>query len=258
MKTQLLNKIYNVPITLSDEQFVKIGTDLDIYSMINSKVRSIDSVSVTVMDLMNARDNDAGRSFLIGTDSTGDYTFVGCTGIEFGDSTGKPYALYDATTNVFVGYYRLDPAAKVVQIADNSDIENDKEYVAVAISDAQTSLIPQAIKAMALLKVVLGKGIDKIMSLTQTDGTTNTVIDFSLLENQYTNDLVSVKVCTLQAKLWKRLQFPFYTSFAGTQYDAGEAVQITKARGTETLYMLVFFKDDYGNVSFPFVYVINP
>ena len=216
MKTQLLNKIYNIPISLTDEQFLKIGSDIDIYCMLNSKVRSIDAASVTVMDLLNARDNDAARSFLIGTDATGDYTFVGCTGPEFGDSTGKPYALYDATTSAFVGYYRLDPAAKVVNIADNSDIENEKEYVAVATSDAQTALIPQAIKAMALLKVVLGRGIDKIMSLTQTDGTANTVINFSLLENQYTNDLVSVKVCTLQAKLWKRLQFPFYTTFSGT------------------------------------------
>lgn len=258
MKTQILNKVYNTPITITEEQFLKIGADLDVYCISNSKLRSIDTISLSLMDIMNTRDNDIARSFLIGTDATGDYTFVGCTGVEFGDSTGKPYAVYDATDYAFVGYYRLDPAQKIVYIADSSTIESSKQYLAIGISDMPTSLIPAMVKAQAMLRVILARTLTNIMGLVQTDGTANTVVDFQLYANQYTADLSAVKVCTVPAKQYKRLQFPFYTSFAGTWYDIGQAVQITAVRNTETLYMLVFFKDTYNNVSFPFIYVINP
>jgi hypothetical protein len=71
MNQQVQNSIVNVPVSLTTEQFVQVGNTLPVYGMVSSKVRSVAALQSTVLDLMNVKDNDMGRNFLISIDSTG-------------------------------------------------------------------------------------------------------------------------------------------------------------------------------------------
>ena len=259
MKTTIFNKVYNVPVTIDSEQFVKIGADLDIYVLQNTRLRSVDSISANALDIFGSKYNDKAHSFLIAVDSTGKWSFTGGT-TEMEDSTSLTYALFDATTFAFVGFYTLASAGLVTYVSGGNNIANDGEYVAHIIDDVPVSLANAALQAQAALKMIVAKGLDKILNVTEvTDSTNNRLtVTVQLLANQYTCDISSYKVCVLNSKFWKRLQFPFHTAFSGTWYDVGQAVAANYTLDTETRYILLFFKDTYSNVSFPLIYAINP
>jgi hypothetical protein len=260
MKTTIFNKTYNVPISIESEQFVKIGADLDMYSYQSAKVRSSDTMSASIIDIVNCMHSDIPRAFLIETDATGDYSFTGGTAEDFGDSTNLPYALYDSTSFDFIGFYRLDTAGAIVHIAGADDIANDSTYVARVLTDTPFSLLDGAVKAYAAFKSAVAKGMDKILSMVEvTDTTAQTLtVTFKVLANQYTFELASVKYAVIDSKFYKRLQFPFHTTFEGSFSAIGTEFEEVFTLDTNTRFILMWFKDIYGNVSYPLVYVVNP
>lgn len=260
MKTTIFNKTYNVPITIESEQFIKIGADLDMYSLQSSKVRSSDTLSASIIDIVNCAHADIPRAFLIETDVTGDYVFTGGTVTDFGDSTNLPYAVYDATSFDFVGFYRLDAAGVITHIAGADSIANDSTYVVRVLTDTPFSLLNGAVTAIAAFKSAIAKGMDKILSMAEvTDTTAGTLtVTFKVLENQYTFELDSVKYAVIPSKYYKRLQFPFHTTFEGSFSAIGTEFEEVFTLDTDTRFILIWFKDIYGNVSYPLIYVVNP
>ena len=260
MKTTIFNKTYNVPITLDGEQFIKVGADLDMYSLQNAKVRACDTMSVSAIDIINPMYSDVPRAFLIKTDSTGDWSFVGGTAGDFADSTNMPYALYNHSTYAFAGFYNLDTGGAADHIAGIDGIANDSTYVARVLTDSPLSFISGVVDSVAMLKAAITKGIDKVLSATEVvDTTAHTLtLTFTIFENQYTFELTSFKYAVIASKYWKRLQFPFHTTFEGSWNNLGTDIELEFAEDGDTSFILIWLKDTYGNVSYPLIYVVNP
>lgn len=258
MKTTIFNKTYNVALTIDSEQFITVGTALDMYILSNSKLRTIDNISPAVFDIQSSKWGDMPRVFIIETDATGDWAFTGGDAGDFGDSTNIPYALYDATTFAFAGFYNLAAAGTLTYLIGEDSVANDSTYIAMPMSDVPLSLIDGAVKARAAYTAIMAKGVANVMTISEVDDTVNKNVGVLVQANQYTTDIEQQKLVVLPAKYQKRLQFPFHTAFEGTWYDVGTSVSKSFALDSETVYILVFFKDVYGNVSFPQIYVVNP
>jgi hypothetical protein len=70
MKTQIFNKTYDIPVKIDSEQFVTVGAALDMYATTNSKMKSIDSVSPAVFDILDTMFGTDAKAYLISTDAT--------------------------------------------------------------------------------------------------------------------------------------------------------------------------------------------
>lgn len=258
MKTQIFNKSFNIPLSIDSEQFISIGAAVDMYTLLNAKLRSIDTITLGVFDLQSAKYSDMPRVFLIDINATGKQSFQGGTTNDFGDSTGLPYSFYDASSGAFVGFYNLDASGVLTYLSGGDLVVDSSEYIAMPICDLPISLINGCVKARAALTAITNKGITNVVNVTSVDDTANRNIGVGVNANQYTTDLLRFKVVQLEAKYWKRLQFPFHTAFNGTWYNVGQGVSLQYPLNSSTQYVLVFFEDVYGNVSFPFIYVVNP
>lgn len=260
MKKQFFNKIQNIAVTLDNEQFIKLGAALDIYCLSGTKVRSIDSLDVAMLDIMNAKYKEVAGAFLIGITGGGDQTFAGGDDSYMTAAIGLPFSLYDATTYAFAGFYTLDASDAITHIASDDSVVNGRLYVAQVMSDVPIALADSAVTAQALLKIITSRGVDKFVTAAEVSDTTTGkfTLTVTIESNQYTYDIVSFKLAVIQGKMWKRLQFPFHTTFDGTEYPMGTEIELEYDIDEETKYALFFFKDEYGNVSFPLIYAINP
>lgn len=260
MNTQIFNRAYNIPIGFEHERFFVVGPALGIHSMQGGKLVAVNHYPAFTSDLFSCMHNDIARCFAISTDTSGKFSFIGGTPDQFGDSYNMPYAVYDMTSMEFVGFYRLDAGGAIMHIAGIDNLKTKKKYVARVLSDTPIAFANPAVKAQAALAATATKGLQNILSVNETADTTNSVheINIKVHDNHFNAELTRIKVTTLEGKHLKRLWFPFHSAFEGTWYPIGAPVQIRFPLDTNIRYVLIFFEDTYGTISFPLVYIVNP
>ncbi len=259
MNTQIFNRAYNVPIGFEHERFLVIGPALAIHHNNGGKLVVINNNPAFTTDMFSYSD-DIARCYAISVESSGKFSFLGGKADEFEDAYNHPYAVYEMDTMKFCGYYRLDYSNTIVHIAGSDLIKAKQKYIARVLSDAPVAMFNPAVKAQAALIATVTKGLQNVISITELADTTNGVHEITLkvFDNHFNTELTRFKVAILDGKFIKRLYFPFHSAFEGTWYPIGTQVQVKFPLDTNIRYILTFFEDTYGNISFPLVYIVNP
>lgn len=272
-------------MAIDGDDWLKCKEELGVFRYNRGKISQYTTINPFVLDLIDVPYNSKARKFRMQLEDASTPTYLKVVSEITGwaaEDEDLAYSIYDDAGD-YLGLYKLTGEATDIEFTKIVGVDigvlayRNKYVVAEAATSYPISNLSEGIKAFSTLKSITSRGIDNILSISEDRSSVPNVVKVSitLLSNEYTYDLKQFRVCAIPGTATKRLNFPFCSSFSVNEVqkattpnaewvDIGSPQPMTADNGLyfdtsdNPMFILIFFKDGYGNVSLPIIYVLNP